>query len=280
MLLALLSAGLAGLFTLFSKKGRAWLVPPPRRAPRARWGGVEAVQGAMVAVAFMMFTGTLSGRFFPESTVGESAVGIATQLLLVAVIVAITAPFARGGSEEGPRLFRRAPLSALGLSFDDSRKNALRGLAGGAMALTVAVAVSYLVGLLCRALEMHVPTHPMIERAGTTAGPLEIAVILFSAVVVAPLAEEVVFRGFIFPSVRDRWGLVAGILVSSLLFGLMHAGLPAVAATFVLGAAFCALYERSGTLVAPVTAHALFNLTMLSLRLLQRFGAASRGQLH
>ena len=140
------------------------------------------------------------------------------------------------------------------------------------MALAIAVAASVLVGLLCEALGIKVPPHPMIERAGTTAGPLELAVIFFSAVVVAPFAEEVVFRGFIFPSVRDRWGLPAGILVSSLLFGLVHPGLPSVAATFVLGAVFCALYERSGTLVAPVTAHAFFNLTMLSLSLLQRFG--------
>ena len=272
VLLALLFVGLAGLVTLFSKKGRAWLLPPPSRAPRTRWGGVEAVQGVMVAVAFMMFAGALAGRFFHGSTLGESAVGIATQLLLVAAILAITVPFARGDGDGRSWPFRRAALGALGLSLDDFRKNALRGLAGGAMALAIAVAASVLVGLLCEALGIKVPPHPMIERAGTTAGPLELAVIFFSAVVVAPFAEEVVFRGFIFPSVRDRWGLPAGILVSSLLFGLVHPGLPAVAATFVLGAVFCALYERSGTLVAPVTAHAFFNLTMLSLSLLQRFG--------
>lgn len=293
----LVVAGLVGLVAILSKKRRAWLAPPPSRAPRTGWGTVEFLQGLMLAVAFIMLSGELAKTLFPESLPGSYLMLFAMYACLAAAIVGLTAPHAaatgnkdaqdaqdtqdgestsassiepQASCEPCPSLLKAA-VRSLGFSLEGAWADALRGLVGGVIAFPVALVAALLAGVLCEALGIEPPVHPMIELAGTTTSALEIVVIFASGVIVVPLVEEFLFRGFIFASLRDRAGLAAGIIASSLLFSIVHLGLPNQAATFVLGAAFCLLYERTGTLVAPVVAHAYFNLAMLSMRLLQRF---------
>jgi membrane protease YdiL (CAAX protease family) len=78
----------------------------------------------------------------------------------------------------------------------------------------------------------------------------------------APLAEEVFFRGFLFPVLRSRWGTAAGVIATGALFSLVHAsGSPAEAliVLFVLGAGLCLLYLRTGSLLPCIGVHALNN---------------------
>jgi membrane protease YdiL (CAAX protease family) len=79
----------------------------------------------------------------------------------------------------------------------------------------------------------------------------------------APLMEEVFFRGFIFGGLRDRWGWVFAAVVSGLLFGVAHIGNPGsllvVAPIAGVGALFAWGYNWSGSLVGPIIAHLLFN---------------------
>ncbi|HEX6844225.1 MAG TPA: type II CAAX endopeptidase family protein [Actinomycetota bacterium] len=85
-------------------------------------------------------------------------------------------------------------------------------------------------------------------------------------VVIAPVVEELFYRGVLYRSVRDRYGVTWGLVVSSLLFGLAHY-VPASAADVLLlqavmvatGLGLAAIYEWRGSLVANVFAHAAFN---------------------
>jgi len=85
-------------------------------------------------------------------------------------------------------------------------------------------------------------------------------------VVLAPIAEELYFRGILFRSVRDVRGPGVGIAVSAALFGLVHYAPAEGAGELVLplvmvltGAVLAVLYERSGNLVVPIAAHMAFN---------------------
>lgn len=95
------------------------------------------------------------------------------------------------------------------------------------------------------------------------AGGSGIWVLVVTVVVVAPVIEEVVFRGLLFQVLRRRTGLWPGILLSSLTFAIVHLeliGRPlSLGALFVLGAWLAWALHRTGSLVVPVTAHALFN---------------------
>jgi membrane protease YdiL (CAAX protease family) len=78
----------------------------------------------------------------------------------------------------------------------------------------------------------------------------------------APIAEEVFFRGLLFPVLRSRWGTAAGVLATGLLFSLVHAsGSPveALIVLFVLGSGLCLLYLRTGSLLPCIGLHALNN---------------------
>jgi membrane protease YdiL (CAAX protease family) len=80
---------------------------------------------------------------------------------------------------------------------------------------------------------------------------------LLLGVAMAPLVEEIVFRGLLYRAWEERWGWIVAMLGSSLLFALLHTG-----GLVQFGAAllFVCLYRRTGTLVAPMLAHAVGNL--------------------
>jgi membrane protease YdiL (CAAX protease family) len=88
----------------------------------------------------------------------------------------------------------------------------------------------------------------------------------FLVIVCAPVAEELLFRGMLFRSLRDRKGFWAGAVVSSILFGMVHwqgspwesSALLASTLAFV-GLGLAALYEWRRNLLTNIAAHAGFN---------------------
>jgi uncharacterized protein len=79
--------------------------------------------------------------------------------------------------------------------------------------------------------------------------------------VVAPVTEELFFRGFVFAGLRSRWSLWPAAVVVGLIFGIVHAptGLTAVVPLAALGVALCWLYDRTGSLWPCVFAHVINN---------------------
>jgi membrane protease YdiL (CAAX protease family) len=79
--------------------------------------------------------------------------------------------------------------------------------------------------------------------------------------VLAPIAEEMFFRGFVFSGLRSRMTLWPAALISGLVFGLVHAptGITTVIPLAVLGVALAWLYDKTGSLWPPILAHAINN---------------------
>jgi membrane protease YdiL (CAAX protease family) len=85
---------------------------------------------------------------------------------------------------------------------------------------------------------------------------------LFILATIAGISEEVLFRGVIQPWMENSWGMMAGLLVSSVLFGLLHAVTPlyAILATSIsiyLGLSLDYGGERN--LLTPIVIHALYD---------------------
>jgi uncharacterized protein len=91
------------------------------------------------------------------------------------------------------------------------------------------------------------------------------ALLLLSAAltcVVAPIAEEILFRGFIFTALRSWRGTIPAAAITGLVFGAVHAGsAPALdlVPLAALGFGLCLLYRCSGSLYPCVVAHSLNN---------------------
>ena len=165
-------------------------------------------------------------------------------------------------------------LASLGITGRKAGVNVLRGAIAIVAAFPLAVGAGHLGRAIHTAITDSEPAvHPVIEQV-TSAGVADVAALVAVACIAAPLAEEIFFRGFLYPSIRDRFGVAGGAAVSSLLFASVHLGLPNQMATFVLGVVFCLVYERAGTLVAPVVAHAIFNATQLAFVIALRFAGA------
>lgn len=79
---------------------------------------------------------------------------------------------------------------------------------------------------------------------------------LAALVVAAPVTEEWFFRGLLLRRLALKWGVAAGVVVSSLVFGLLHTDI--IGGT-LFGVIMCALYARGGSLWAPTIAHAANN---------------------
>jgi membrane protease YdiL (CAAX protease family) len=85
------------------------------------------------------------------------------------------------------------------------------------------------------------------------------------AVVLAPVAEEFIFRGMLYPFVKQLgWPRLAWVGVS-FAFALIHDDAATFVPLFVLALALTWLYEKTDNLLAPITAHALFNAANLVL---------------
>jgi membrane protease YdiL (CAAX protease family) len=80
------------------------------------------------------------------------------------------------------------------------------------------------------------------------------------AVGLAPLVEETLFRGLLFPTVRDLGWPRAALWGQAVLFGAIHANAAAFLPLTLFGATLAWLYVRTGNLLAPIAAHAVFNL--------------------
>lgn len=82
---------------------------------------------------------------------------------------------------------------------------------------------------------------------------------LLVAAVVAPVAEELFFRGFLYAGLRDCWGLPAGVAISSILFGVVHLTPGVMVPITLMGALLAWLYEATDSLWPPIVLHAAYN---------------------
>lgn len=83
--------------------------------------------------------------------------------------------------------------------------------------------------------------------------------IIIGSVVVAPVVEECCFRGFLYRVIKRYSRSGAATVCSSLVFGAVHMSIAHIIPLFMLAMLLCRLYEKSGTLIAPILAHSLFN---------------------
>ncbi len=90
-------------------------------------------------------------------------------------------------------------------------------------------------------------------------------IIIVMAVAIAPIAEEFMFRFFLYGVLKRYFGRLVGVIVNAALFGAVHAHLPSLGPLFVLGGCFTIAYEWSGSILVSMTMHALFNALTLTL---------------
>lgn len=104
------------------------------------------------------------------------------------------------------------------------------------------------------------PKQAAVQELMKASSPIDMIIIVTTAVVIAPIFEEILFRSFLYTSTKRYTGPIFSIIASSLLFSVIHGSVSAFFPLFIIGAILAIAYELSGSLWTNIFIHAAFNL--------------------
>lgn len=108
-----------------------------------------------------------------------------------------------------------------------------------------------------------IPIDPTGGVDSTQAGVTGLAALLVSACLVAPIGEELLYRGVLFQGLSNRLGNLAAAILSALMFTIVHFyGLYGTISVGILGVALALIYQSTRSLKAVIAFHAIYNLTV------------------
>ena len=145
-----------------------------------------------------------------------------------------------------------------------------RALVQGARAWLMVLPPVVLTGwLITRLIGDQGGSNPLLEIVLNSQDPFALLLLSLTAVVLAPLFEETIFRGVLLPVLGQSLGRAGGVLVSALVFAVAHLSIGELAPLLVLGLGLGLLRLSTGRLLPCVVMHALWNgVTFLNLVLL------------
>jgi membrane protease YdiL (CAAX protease family) len=268
ILAAVVGGGLAVVVGLVLNSVRAVIV---RRAlPPGRYRGPSVIVLLLMATILSFVVSILAFRDIEAllgggdiSAGGGLLILTATQMGLVAVAIGFVA----------------IPQALAGVRLRPQRGAAVSMLLGVLLAIPAWIGTILVVSIVTRLLELlgRTPQPGVVDQAIARVDP---TVLLVAIVLVAPVAEELFFRGVVFNAWLREYGVRAAILGSAALFAAIHAdpssldtlidSLAKVVSIFGLGVGLAVLYQRTRSLLAPIAMHATFNAISLTLALLAR----------
>jgi membrane protease YdiL (CAAX protease family) len=212
------------------------------------FGLVEAIlAAAFVSLLLLNVAASVSNASRPLSTRDL----IANLLFTVAVVLIITIFLKLRGLD----------LSSLA-GF--SRISFVRALSTGIILMFAALPLIYVADAITQRLLGSGSSKQSIVELFNGSRTIEQRIMIIAfAVAVAPLAEEFVFRFFLYGVLKRYFGRFVGLIGNALLFAAVHTHLPSFAPLFVLGASFTLAYEWSGSILVSMTMHSLFNAITL-----------------
>lgn len=89
--------------------------------------------------------------------------------------------------------------------------------------------------------------------------PLTLVLMAAAAVIAAPICEEIVFRGYLYPVAKKFTGPWVAGFCSALVFATAHGSMAALLPLFVFGCVLVFVYEKTGSIWAPMAVHFCFN---------------------
>ena len=255
------------------------------------------IAGALVFTAGLLYSAVrqLRVRRFlaPERYRGPSVLVLLALVLVLASV--ITAPF---GADAAALLLGSGQLTLLGsvvllvstqaalllvswlLVFRPNAMAALprfpgpdparavrMGLGWGIVAWIGASLASAAVVTVLEALGLEIEP----QAAEQALGLVEPWVAVLAIVILAPIAEELFFRGVVFNAYLRERGPRLAYIGSAALFAVIHLSIVALLPIFLLGLALAWVYDRTGSLLAPIVMHAVVNGISVAIALLVRF---------
>jgi CAAX protease family protein len=115
--------------------------------------------------------------------------------------------------------------------------------------------------VIASALGVRIGIQQILTRLDITGVGFVLTLIVGS--IVAPISEEIFFRGFVYAGLRSRFGVISAGLVAALFFAFLHLSFEFFVPILVLGIFLTALYEITGSLLPGIFLHVTNNAVAL-----------------
>lgn len=212
-------------------------VTPPSPPKPASWSANDTWLGLGILLLI------IAGYFFAiaqfETSQGLGVFVIATFEFIMLIPIAVIF------------FLRKVSWGELGLRRFDNRHLTIGcGLLVGVYVLVI------INNLIMVALGIVTQADVVSDLLGEIDSPLLFA---FVTAIVAPITEELFFRGFLFKGLREKYGWVNALIFSSIIFALFHGQLATLIPTFLLGALFAYTYQRTESVYPGMILHFVVN---------------------
>lgn len=261
----LIALGLVTLAVLGFRKGLRVPTPKAQLPFMVPWTVIDVVEAVAVLLFMMVVGGLLTsislGRAFTAAgwSLGRPVLMGIQYLLVSGVTIAVIWHRVAGRASR--------PLHVLGVRVKQGIGLIGTGIAGYGAFLTAMLGLALLIGwLMGDMMPLGQTTEEIIGSAET---PGEIAIYFVLVCILAPIFEELIFRGYVYGGLRRWLSPRAAIVIAGAAFAAVHLNAEAFLVITLIGAMLCYLYERSRSLIPGMIAHGLHNGLVLAVMLLQ-----------
>jgi len=157
-------------------------------------------------------------------------------------------------------------ISALGLSLVNVWNNIKQGIKKYLVTLPFIILAGFVINLISSYYGINPEMQDVVQWVLEEKSLFILISLIFFGIIIAPLIEEIIFRGFLQSALKNYLGRRYAILVSASLFAAVHMDIFAFFQILILGILLGYLYEKTQTLAASVVIHILHNsLTLVFL---------------
>ncbi len=218
-----------------------------------RWGIIEVIfvflglflTGALFSIYGQMIYEYIRNLFsLPDLTSIRLALGFFFQFIVIIFLVF----FLTLG-------INRARFKDLGFRVPRFKDLIQYGIMGGFLLFLCILVMGWIIQMLQPQLQPQL----FEETLRLVQGPPEFILLFVLGVILAPVSEELFYRGMVYPVLRKHLGVVGGAILTGVVFGLAHFDLWRAIPLALGGAVLCYFYEKSGSIYVPMVAHGLWN---------------------
>lgn len=260
LMLAALSLGLFIDITLFimKRENKAFeiprAVPPSGPVPWNLWDVAKVVVlflffGYMLIMieSLLVFTFPIFGNGNFRMMMNSSILDILAAVFIIDIAVGQ----------------HRERMASLGLSLKNFSRNVLYGIAGYLAAVPILMLTLVITAIVITLFKYAPEKQAVVALFMKEKNVPFLAYTSFFAAVAGPIIEELFFRGFIYGALKKYTGVFWAMAATGAGFAALHAHPVGFLPIMIIGMLLAYLYEKTGTLVASVTAHMIHNASMV-----------------
>jgi|SRR3972149_3254751 len=156
------------------------------------------------------------------------------------------------------------PVASLGFTVHNWKRDVKIGLKHYLIVLPIIILAGFVVDFVLRIFGIEPEQQDIISKILNEDSLGVLTFMFFFGMLAAPVVEELLFRGFLQSAVKTTFGKLKAILISGFLFALVHLNAHVFLQIFILGLLLAYLFEKTGSLIAPITVHICHNTATLA----------------